>query len=154
MIEKKFLMVCLGNICRSPLAKGILSNKFSKLDVYIDSAGTSGYHIGESPDPRSINIAQKNNIDISSQRARKISKNDIKKFDLIYAMDKSNYKSIISLCESEKDKTKIKLILNESFPGKNLDVPDPYLLDDKGFKEVFDLLNAACEIVKDKLVKE
>ena len=104
MIEKKFLMVCLGNICRSPLAEGILSNKFSKLDVYVDSAGTSGYHIGESPDPRSINIAQKNNIDISSQRARKISKNDIKKFDLIYAMDKSNYKSIISLCELKKIK--------------------------------------------------
>ncbi len=147
----KILMVCLGNICRSPLAEGILKSKVFGFKTSIDSAGTAGYHIGEKPDRRSIGIAKKNNIDITDQSSRKFVIEDFDKFDLIYAMDNSNYDNIIRLARNESDKSKVKLILNEIFPGENLDVPDPYNGGDFGFKNVYKMLDEACGIIAKKL---
>ncbi|TVQ42481.1 MAG: low molecular weight phosphotyrosine protein phosphatase [Saprospirales bacterium] len=146
----KILMVCLGNICRSPLAQGIMEAKVleSKLDWEVDSAGTSAYHVGEKPDPRSISTAADNGIDITSQRARQFSKLDFKQFDIIYAMDKSNYHDIIQHADSENSRKKVKLILNEAFPGENRDVPDPYWND--RFPEVYEMLEKSCDEIISK----
>lgn len=137
-------MVCLGNICRSPLAEGILSNmlKEKKGDWIVDSAGTGSWHIGEPPHQGSIKVAKKHGIDISNQRARQFSHEDFAKFDLILAMDSNNYNDITSLTTSEEDKDKVKLILNYLYPGKNMAVPDPYFTG--GFDNVYSLLEGAC----------
>lgn len=143
-------MVCLGNICRSPLAQGILEHKCSTagLDWVIDSAGTSGWHEDEAPDPRSVEIAAEYNIDISRQRSRKFSISDFDSFDLILAMDTSNYNDIIKLAPTEESKSKVKMILNYVFPGENRKVPDPYY--DDNFERVYGLLDSAC----DKIIEE
>ena len=146
----KILMVCLGNICRSPLAEGILKAKTNHLDVVVDSAGTAAYHIGEQPDIRSIEIANKYGIDLTSQRARQFSVNDFDEFDKIYAMDSSNYANIISLARDEKDRDKVDVILNESNPKSFQSVPDPYYGGDNGFQDVYDMLDKAC----DKIVEQ
>ncbi|SFJ34856.1 low molecular weight protein-tyrosine-phosphatase [Olleya namhaensis] len=145
------LMVCLGNICRSPLAEGILQSKLNTDLFTVDSAGTSSYHIGNKPDTRSISTAKKHNIDITKQRARQFTKQDFIDFDIIYAMDKSNFANIIALAENEAQHSKVKLILNESFPDKNLDVPDPYYGGDNGFEKVYTLLEDASEKISTKL---
>lgn len=144
-------MVCLGNICRSPLAEGILKSKLNSDFFFIDSAGTAAYHIGELPDPRSIAIAKKNGIDISNQRARKFITNDFNEFDLIYAMDTENFQNICAMAKNDADLLKVKLILNEVKPSKNLSVPDPYYGGSHGFKNVFELLDKACDIIIKKL---
>jgi len=154
MKQKTILMVCLGNICRSPLAEGILAYKCSHLPVVVDSAGTSAHHIGEGPDHRSVHIATINGIDIGDQRARKLMKSDLEDFDIIFAMDSANYNNIVKLATREEDKSKVRLILNESMPGQNKAVPDPYYGGDQGFENVYSLLNAACEEIKDELEKE
>jgi protein-tyrosine phosphatase len=139
------LMVCLGNICRSPLAHGILEEKIklAKLPWTVDSAGTSGWHNGERPDSRSIEVARQNNINISNQSSRKFIVNDFDDFDLILAMDSANYRDILNLARNEDDKLKVKLILNFSFPGENRAVPDPYY--EGGFDGVYNMLERACE---------
>ena len=147
-------MVCLGNICRSPLAEGILAEKCKHLPIVVDSAGTSSYHVGQAPDQRSRHIASVNNINIGEQRSRALMSSDLESFDLIYAMDSSNYTNILKLAKNEKDKHKVRLILNESNPSQNQNVPDPYFGGDQGFKHVFDLLNNACEVIKSQLEKE
>ena len=144
---KKILMVCLGNICRSPLAEGILQSKVNKALVYVDSAGTAAYHVGNLPDERSIAVAKQYGIDISKQQARKFTEKDFLKFDIIYAMDKSNYQHIISLATSDEDLEKVKMILNESLPDKNYSVPDPYYGGKTGFEEVYKMLNEACDSI-------
>ena len=138
-------MVCLGNICRSPLAEGILKDKSKHLDITVDSAGTAGYHIGSAPDFRSIEIAQAHGIDITQQRARQVNSKDFQKFDLIYAMDKQNYSNLISLASNEKERNKVKMILNEVNNNKYESVPDPYYGIENGFKKVFSMLEDACE---------
>ena len=140
-------MVCLGNICRSPLAEGILKSKLNTDFYIVDSAGTSAYHIGELPDHRSIAIAKKNGIDISNQRARKFIANDFNEFDLIYAMDIENYHNICSLSTNKSNLLKVKLILNEINPLKDLSVPDPYYGGDYGFENVYEMLDKACSII-------
>lgn len=140
-------MVCLGNICRSPLAEGILKSKLNSDFYIVDSAGTSAYHIGELPDHRSIAIAKKNGIDISNQRARKFIANDFNEFDLIYAMDIENYHNICSLSTNKSNLLKVKLILNEINPLKDLSVPDPYYGGDFGFENVYKMLDKACSII-------
>lgn len=144
-------MVCLGNICRSPLAEGILKSKIHSDKIIVDSAGTSGHHEGEKPDVRSIDIAIKNDIDIRDQRSRKFTVEDFNVFDLIYAMDESNYDNIIKLSNSNKSKSKVKMILNESYPNQNLNVPDPYYGGDSGFKNVFNMLDEACDVIASKI---
>ena len=149
----QILMVCLGNICRSPLAEGILKAKTNHLDVVVDSAGTAAYHVGEQPDIRSIEIANKYGIDLTSQRARQFSVNDFDKFDKIYAMDSSNYANIISLARDEKDRNKVDVILNESNPKSFQSVPDPYYGGENGFQDVYEMLEDACDIITQKLEK-
>lgn len=148
----KILMVCLGNICRSPLAEGILKSKLFRSGVFIDSAGTGSYHIGEKPDIRSITVAAENGIDITKQRARKFTVKDFDEFDYIYVMDSLNYKNVLELARNEDDIKKVKYILNEVFPGDNLEVPDPYIGGDYGFKNVYKMLDEACEAIAKKLI--
>ncbi|WP_299064139.1 low molecular weight protein-tyrosine-phosphatase [uncultured Polaribacter sp.] len=149
----KILMVCLGNICRSPLAEGILKSKVNKSLVFVDSAGTAAYHIGNLPDERSIDVAAKYGLDIKNQRARKFVVKDFDTFDFIYAMDKSNYQNILSLARNRVDTQKVKMILNETQPTKNLSVPDPYYGGNQGFEEVYKMLDQACNVIADNLPK-
>ena len=146
----KILMVCLGNICRSPLAEGIMRAKLSK-DFIVDSAGTGGWHAGELPDKRSISTAKNRGLDITSQRARQFKISDFDTFDYIYVMDNSNYKDVMALAPNDEAKSKVKLILNELFPNENVDVPDPYYGGQDGFENVFDMLNEACDVIAGKL---
>jgi len=140
----KILMVCLGNICRSPLAEGILAHKTKHLNIKVDSAGTAGYHIGKLPDERSIEIAEKYNIDLTKQRARQFSRADFDDFDIIYAMDTNNYTHLISLANNETERNKVRLILNEVNPEKFESVPDPYYGGDDGFQNIYNMLDVAC----------
>jgi protein-tyrosine phosphatase len=148
----KILMVCLGNICRSPLAEGILAHQASKagLDWIVESAGTAGYHAGEAPHPLSQKVAGENGIDISGQRCRQFQKEDLRFYDKIYAMDQSNYIDIKGLCGNDWMPEKVELILNELYPGLNNEVPDPWYGGEDGFKEVFNMLNNACEKIIEK----
>tara|TARA_B100001287_G_scaffold49581_1_gene38617 strand:+ start:2711 stop:3181 length:471 start_codon:yes stop_codon:yes gene_type:complete len=154
---QSFLMVCLGNICRSPLAQGILHHKLNKLNIdniNVDSAGTGNWHVGSSPDKRSIEIAMKHEIDISNQKARQFSYEDFEKFDQIFVMDTSNLQNIRSQAKSKKDIEKIKLILDYSYPDKNESVPDPYFGGIDGFEQVYNLLNNACDKIIENLIKK
>ena len=147
------LMVCLGNICRSPLAEGILRSKVEKfnLNVAIDSAGTSEFHIGEKPDSRMRTTALSFGVSLEDLRARQFVVADFDQFDIIYAMDISNYNNICALARSESDKQKVKLILNELEPGKNLAVPDPYYGGQQGFVDVYNLLDQATDKIIENL---
>lgn len=144
-------MVCLGNICRSPMAQGILEYKLAQKNkkAYVDSAGTSGFHEGEHPDRRATQTMKKYGIDISKQRARPFKKNDFDEFYHIYVMDTSNNNDVLTMAKTEADKQKVQLILNVSYPGKDLSVPDPYY--DNGFETVYNLLNEACEKIADAI---
>ncbi len=137
-------MVCLGNICRSPLAEGILSLKGKHLNLEVDSAGTAAYHIGKQPDIRSIEIANKYTIDLNQQRARQFSRADFDKFDIIYAMDTNNYAHLISLASNETERNKIRMILNEINPKAYQSVPDPYYGGENGFQDIYNILDKAC----------
>lgn len=148
----KILMVCLGNICRSPLAEGILASKLPKDKFIVDSAGTSSWHVGDSPDTRSIAVAKKYNLDISKQKGRQFKKSDFDTFDYIYVMDKSNYDNVIELSETSEQKNKVQIILNELYPNENVDVPDPYYGMPNGFEMVYRMLDEACEIISEKLI--
>ena len=143
-------MVCLGNICRSPLAEGILKSKVDPDKVYVDSAGTSDYHVGHSPDPRSVSIAQSRKLDITTQRGRQFKVSDFDEFDHIYVMDMSNYRDVLAQARDEKDRRKVSLILDELFPGENVEVHDPYYGGNDGFGKVYDMLDKACELIAEK----
>ena len=135
----KILMVCLGNICRSPLAHGILEHmaKEKNLNWQIDSAGTGNWHIGEQPDRRSIAVAKKYGVDISTQSCRQFLSNDFDNFDLILVMDQNNLSDVISLATTDADFSKVRLFL------KNGVVPDPYH-DDKQFDPVYQMIEKRC----------
>lgn len=143
----KILMVCLGNICRSPLAEGILKSKLSSELFEVDSAGTANYHTGNSPDIRSIAVARKYGLDISNLRGRQFNTSDFDLFDLIYVMDASNFKNVTSLARNKEDLEKVKFILNEVYPNQNYDVPDPYYGGDAGFENVYKMLDEACDLI-------
>lgn len=144
-------MVCLGNICRSPLAEGILKSKLDTSQFQVDSAGTSALHEGELPDQRSIDVAQKNKLDITDQRSRPFLKSDFEDFDYIYVMDQSNYDNVCQLAEVDAHKDKVKMIMDEVYPETSADVPDPYYDSINGFNHVYKMLNEACDIIADRL---
>ena len=148
-------MVCLGNICRSPMAEGILQHKVDStgFDVEIDSCGTGGWHVGESPDRRAQATMISKGMDISQLRARQFSKTDFSHFDLIYVMDKSNYNDVVGLANNEEQKSRVRLILNESNPNSNIPVPDPYYGGESGFENVFRILDDACDAIISRLSK-
>lgn len=147
------LMVCLGNICRSPLAEGILKSKLPAEDFFVDSAGTSGYHEGEKPDPRSIEVALKNGLDISNQKSRPFTVSDFDTYDHIYVMDHSNYNNVVHLARNASDNNKVKLILEHTPDAYTLEVPDPYYGGNKGFDNVYELLDNACDVIASELLK-
>lgn len=144
-------MVCLGNICRSPMADGLLRHKVARegLDVEVDSAGTSAFHIGNAPDSRMRATAKSFGVPIDHLRARQFKVDDFDRFDVIYAMDDSNKANILQLARNENDAQKVRLILNEIHPGENLSVPDPYYGGDQGFTDVYMMLDRAT----DKILK-
>ncbi len=150
----KILMVCLGNICRSPLAEGILASKLPKNKFSVDSAGTGSWHIGRQPDERSIAVAKKHQLDISNQKGRQFAMNDFETFDYIYVMDNSNYDDVILMTKNPEYREKVQLILNELFPNENVDVPDPYYGLPNGFEAVYQMLNDACDIIAKKLLEK
>ncbi|HEX9601130.1 MAG TPA: low molecular weight protein-tyrosine-phosphatase [Mariniflexile sp.] len=147
----KILMVCLGNICRSPLAEGILKSKLTSDSFFVDSAGTGDYHIGKNPDSRSIAIARKHGLDISNLRGRQFNVLDFDMFDIIYVMDESNYRNVLLLARNEQDKAKVKFILNEIHPNQNYNVPDPYFGGNDGFENVYNMLDEACSVIATRL---
>lgn len=146
-------MVCLGNICRSPLADGLLRKKVAdhKLNVEVDSAGTSSYHAGNAPDKRMILTANHRGISIENLKARAFKKSDFTDFDHIYVMDKSNLEDVLELTENESQASKVSLILNEINPTSDAEVPDPYFGGQDGFAQVYDLLNEATDQIIEKL---
>lgn len=148
----KILMVCLGNICRSPLAEGILASKLPKNKFTVDSAGTGSWHIGHAPDARSIAAAKNHNLDISSQRGRQFKVADFDDYDYIYVMDNSNYSDVLDLTDNPAYKSKVQIILNELYPKENVDVPDPYFGMTNGFEIVYAMLDEVCDIIADKLI--
>lgn len=150
-MKTKVLLVCLGNICRSPLAEGILRAKLPQDDFLIDSAGTGNWHVGELPDQRSIDIANKYGIDLTTQRARQFIKDDFTTFDHIYVMDQSNYTNVIQLAEKTEDIQKVHLLLDAIDPGKKTEVPDPYFGGADGFEQVYQLIDQACTLIAKKL---
>lgn len=145
-------MVCLGNICRSPLAEGILKSKINTDFIYVDSAGTSAFHKGELPDVRSIKVAKKYSIDITNQHSRQFLATDFEIFDIIYVMDNSNKNNVLALAKNDEDRKKVKLILSEpNTKSKTTDVPDPYYDHDNGFENVYRMLDDACNHIAKNL---
>jgi len=154
--ELKILFVCLGNICRSPLAEGIFRDKIRKksLSVEIDSAGTGAWHAGENPDRRAVATAKKFGVDISALVARQFTADDFHRFDKIYVMDKSNYRDVLSLAKEEAHRKKVEYLLHALDVRRNTDVPDPWYGGDDGFVEVFQLLDEACDALVAKIEKK
>lgn len=144
---QKILFVCLGNICRSPVAEGIMLHLNDKYNLKwtIDSAGTANYHVGEAPDIRTVANARRNGVDLSPLRARQFRTEDFKKFDKIFVMDKSNHNNVLKLANTQEDKSKVELLLNVLHPETDMEVPDPYYGGEEDFEHVFQLLWKACE---------
>ncbi|HLU51608.1 MAG TPA: low molecular weight protein-tyrosine-phosphatase [Flavobacteriaceae bacterium] len=151
--KTNILMVCLGNICRSPLAEGILKSKLPENLYFIDSAGTGGWHAGEAPDRRSIQVARKFGIDISNQRARQIHPTDFEKFDIIFAMDHYNKRDLLQMAPNSIASKKVTLILDYLKDSEKINVPDPYYGNERDFEHVFYLLDEVCEIISKNLIK-
>jgi protein-tyrosine phosphatase len=144
----KILMVCLGNICRSPMAEGIMRHKIASggLDWEVSSCGTGSWHVGEPPHPDGQRAMKRKGLDISHQRAKQFHGHFLEAYDLIFAMDSSNYNDIMKHAQSEAERQKVAMIMNMSRPGKNESIPDPYY-NDALYDQVFDMLNEACDAI-------
>lgn len=151
-MKSKILMVCLGNICRSPLAESLLRSKVDSKNVTVDSAGTANYHVGQQPDERMTATGKKHGLDLSSLRGRQFTQEDFSQFDHIYVMDNSNYTDVVKLATTEEERAKVTLILDEIMPGENCAVPDPYYGGDQGFEHVYDLLDQSTDKIAAKLL--
>lgn len=146
-------MVCLGNICRSPMAEGIMRSKITNyhLNAIVDSCGTADYHIGDSPDRRAQQTLRKNGADISNLKGRQFEISDFDKFDRIFAMDENNYFDLISLARNDMDKSKVEMIMNQVYPNENIPVPDPYYGGMEGFDNTYKMLDLACENISTQI---
>ncbi len=149
------LMVCLGNICRSPLAEGILQQKVNEagLNWKVDSAGTNGYHTGEAPHLLSQKVAKARGLDISGQCSRRFVAADFEKYDKIYAMAGDVVDEIKWIAKGKYDASKVALLMNEIYPGENRDVPDPWYGPEPGYHDVYDMIDSACEAIIEKYSK-
>ncbi len=147
----KILMVCLGNICRSPMAEGILREKAQGTNIEVDSAGTAAYHVDESPDPRAVLTARKHGVRIDQLRGRQFGVEDFDNFDRIFVMDNSNFRNVITLARNEEDRAKVSLLLDEApnLPD-GTEVPDPYYGGDQGFEDVYQMISSAAEAIVEK----
>ncbi len=153
----KILMVCLGNICRSPLADGILRHKVNtlKLNIIVDSAGTANYHIGKAPDKRMIATAKMRGVDIGFLKARQFKYIDFQEFDQIFVMDNNNYEHVIQLARTDQEKKKVKLLLDFINDNQLKEVPDPYYGTQADFDEVYELVDRATDaIIESYLIDE
>ncbi len=150
----RILMVCLGNICRSPMAEGIMRRRAQEaaLNMIVDSAGTADYHVGDEPDHRAIRCMRNHGIDISNLRGRQFSTKDFEAFDRIYVMDATNYQNITKLANTEEHKSKVQMILNELNPGRNQPVPDPWYGDMTDFERVYEMLDEAARKITGSIV--
>jgi len=148
----KILMVCLGNICRSPLAEGILQQKAfaAGLNWSVESAGTNGYHNGEAPHHLSQKVARLNGIDITHQRSRKFIAADFEVYDKIYALAGDVLNEIRHIAKSKYDPVKTDLLMNELYPGKDMDVPDPWYGPEPGYHDVYKMIAEACDAIIEK----
>lgn len=150
------LFVCLGNICRSPIAEGILKRLYEQngLDGNVESAGFESFHINDSPDPRAIQVCLQHGIDISQKKARLFREEDFQLFDHIFVMDQKNYQDVIEAAVNEADKKKVDFLLNLTNPGKNHPVPDPYYKGIDDCESVFDMMSKACEVLVKDVIKK
>jgi protein-tyrosine phosphatase len=150
----KILMVCLGNICRSPLAEGILQHKANTagLSITVDSAGTNGYHVGEAPHSLSQKVAKLNGINICRQKAKKFTAGDFENYDVIYAMAADVIDDIKQIAGKKYDAAKVKLLMDELHPGKTMDVPDPWYGEEPGYHDVYKMIERACQAIIEKMV--
>ncbi|NOR86730.1 MAG: low molecular weight phosphotyrosine protein phosphatase [Bacteroidales bacterium] len=146
-------MVCLGNICRSPMAEGIMQSKIEEygLNAIVDSCGTANYHVGDSPDNRAQQTLLRHDTDISQLHGRQFSIEDFDNFDLIFTMDESNYQNILKLARNKEDQNKVEMIMNKAYPGENIPVPDPYYGGAQGFEDTFQMLDLACEKISKEI---
>lgn len=145
-------MVCLGNICRSPLAEGIMRHKIQEagLDWEVDSAGTAHYHVGDPPHVFSQKIALKNGIDICEQKCRQFIQQDMKDFDKIYVMDDQNYSNVRRIAGKDWDEKKVQFLMNEVYPSKNISIPDPWFGDENDYHPVYSMIEEACSAIVKK----
>jgi protein-tyrosine phosphatase len=152
----KILFVCLGNICRSPLAEGIMKDKIYRfgLDAEIDSAGFESFHVGDGADPRSSETARRHGISLDSHVARKFTTKDFDTYDRIFVMDRYNHQDVMRLARNENDRIKVDYILNLTYPGENREVPDPYYGGRDGFERTFGMLDSACHILLEEIKKD
>jgi protein-tyrosine phosphatase len=148
----KILMVCLGNICRSPIAEGLMRHKIKQhgLDWEVASAGTESYHIGSAPHKHSQKVCHTNGVDISTQRARQFCPADFEQYDKIYAMAEDIYDEIKRIGGRHADMTRVELFLNELEPGSNASVPDPWYGTGEGYLPVYELIDRACDAIINK----
>ncbi|AEE17999.1 low molecular weight protein-tyrosine-phosphatase [Dokdonia sp. 4H-3-7-5] len=145
------LMVCLGNICRSPLAEGILRSKLDATHFNIDSVGTGDWHVGNPPDPRSVKVGLSHGVDISGLRGRQLSESDFNDFDYIYVMDQNNLEDVLAKATTDEQRRKVVMILDVVFHGEKVDVPDPYHGSAEDFERVYEMLDTACDQIAKEL---
>ncbi|MEO7313470.1 MAG: low molecular weight protein-tyrosine-phosphatase [Chitinophagaceae bacterium] len=150
----KILMVCLGNICRSPLAEGILQDKAWKagLNWSVESAGTEAFHVGEQPHRLSQKVGKLNGVDIGNQRSRRFVNEDMLHFDRIYVMDTDNYSEVKRISRNLWNEKKVDLLLNELYPGEDRSVPDPWYGGEEDYHKVYEMIDRACERIISQFV--